>query len=89
MRQAPLPYDEIADEFIVPMSHEERLYLNRLLDEPKGEYRLLAEALWQEGCKFPRQQAALLLRNAPGDARRLIAMYRPRPEKPQDPECEE
>jgi hypothetical protein len=65
MRQGALSYGEIADEVIVEMSQEERLYLNQLMDEPGPEYKLLVEALWQEGCKFPRQQAALMLRNSP------------------------
>jgi hypothetical protein len=66
-------YEEIADRVIVQMSHEERLYLNRLMDEPTNDYKDLVVALNAEGCEFPRQQAALMLRNTPGAAQKIIA----------------
>jgi hypothetical protein len=72
-------YDTIADKRIVPMSAEEREYLYYMLDERGSEYQALVVALHREGCEFPKQQAALMLRNTPGAAHRLIAIHRPRP----------
>jgi len=68
-------YSAISDRVIVPMSSVERDFLSRLRDEPSEEYKLLVVCLDREGCKFPCQQAALMLRNTPGAARALIREY--------------
>jgi hypothetical protein len=69
-------YEEIADRVLVQMSDSERTFLERVLEEPSEDYKLLVLQLEQEGCEFPRQQAALMMRNSPGVARQLIAQRR-------------
>ncbi len=65
-------YEEIADLRVGLMSGPERDYLGRLLDEPTEEYKALVVTLHAGGCEFPKQQAALMLRNSPGVARALV-----------------
>lgn len=65
-------YEEIADTTVAQMSVSERKFLNDLLDAPTDDYKRLVVVLDSDGCIFPRQQAALMLRNTPGVAAKLI-----------------
>lgn len=61
-------FEDVADKVVVPMSDAERKFLTRLLKEPSDDYKILVVRLAEEGCEFPNQQAALMLRNTPGAA---------------------
>jgi hypothetical protein len=65
-------FTELADEVLVPMNRDERAHLASLLDEPSDDFKRLAELLSRDGCKFPKQQAALMLFNTPGVAAKLL-----------------
>lgn len=67
-------FEEIADRVLAhPVSWDERVFISQLCEEPTQDYKRLVEVLDAEGCEFPRQQAALMLRNTPGVAAKLLA----------------
>lgn len=67
------PFEQIADRIIAgPVSWSERVYISELCEAPTEDFKRLVQILDAEGCEFPRQQAALMLRNTPGVARRLL-----------------
>lgn len=72
MSSAADRYEQIADRVAVPMTGSEREHMTELLDEPTDDFKALVVALDEDGCQFPKQQAALMLRNTPGVAAKII-----------------
>ena len=66
------PYSSIGDQQIVPMNGAERDFLLDLLAKPTADFMQLVRILDHDGCLFPLQQAALMLRNTPGAAHALL-----------------
>lgn len=71
-------FEDIRDTVIaVPsLDAREREYLSGVLDDPDDDYKALVVALDAEGCKFPLTQAAMMLPNTPGVARKIIEAHR-------------
>jgi hypothetical protein len=69
-------FEEIRDAVVIDMTIEERQFLLRLANAPTDDFACLVEFLHREGCEFPRQQAALILRNSPGQAADLLVAAR-------------
>lgn len=66
-------FEEISDRVIAgPVSDEERRFIAGLCDAPTEDFMWLVERLDADGCEFPKQQAALMLRNVPAIAKRLL-----------------
>lgn len=65
-------YSGLADSCVIQMTGGERADVVRMLDAPTWQFKQLALALQADGCTFPKQQAALMLRNTPAVAAKLL-----------------
>jgi len=66
-------YAAIVDRVaIAGLTWRERDYVSARLDGPSDAYMELVVALDEDGCEFPKVQAALMMLNTPGVAQRIL-----------------